>query len=571
MRLKNLSLVVLVSGMIAGGCSSISFLTKSPADKFARIVDDYFSGAYSQQPKADSLHPFPWLSRNADLLDAETAGRVLMDLHSVDTTELSVDDRIDWLQLEAALKRTQRDVSLDMAARNPMQYLTVGGLTWRLSGTRTLSSREWDEILQTLRRAPVALGMGRRQLNGPPPLWINLAANTAGRYAGFLSGAFVAKVKNSAPDSMKNELLEAGNRASEAISQFGHFLSDSLPRGSEIGWRVGTEYYNWLLANVNFLPYTAASMIREGWRVHDETKAALTALARRIDSTKTWQQLVEEMKERHPQPGTIADAYRRESDRVKALLLDKRLVTIPEPETLLFVPTPPSLRETYAWGGYGGIVDRDSVATGRFFVTDVVPGMTDEAIRQKLRIQNYGWITVIALHEGYPGHHLQALYARKNPSKVRSRLGSTYYGEGWALYCENWMARSGFYQNADDSLAWLQMRLWRTARVIVDPSIHTGAMTYEEAVQFMVKEVGLERSAAEAEVNRYTTWPTQAPSYIIGWLEIERLEKEIKAKFGARFNERDFVERVLKVGSLPLELMKRAVWKTYHESMRGSQ
>jgi len=125
------------------------------------------------------------------------------------------------------------------------------------------------------------------------------------------------------------------------------------------------------------------------------------------------------------------------------------------------------------------------------------------------------------------------------------------------------MGRSGFYATADDSLAWLQMRLWRTARVIVDPSVHTGRMTYEQAVQFMVNEVGLERSAAEAEVNRYTTWPTQAPSYIIGWLEIERLRNEIRSKEGAAFSEKKFVETLLGVGSLPLALMRRAVLRQY--------
>ena len=109
----------------------------------------------------------------------------------------------------------------------------------------------------------------------------------------------------------------------------------------------------------------------------------------------------------------------------------------------------------------------------------------------------------------------------------------------------------------------LQMRLWRTARVIIDPSLHTGEMTYEQAVQFFVDEVGLERSAAEAEVTRFTTWPTQAPSYIVGWLEIERLERDVRAALGPRFSEKDFVEKVLQAGPLPLALLRRAVLYDY--------
>jgi uncharacterized protein (DUF885 family) len=143
-------------------------------------------------------------------------------------------------------------------------------------------------------------------------------------------------------------------------------------------------------------------------------------------------------------------------------------------------------------------------------------------------------------------------------------VDNTYYQEGWALYAEQWMGRVGLYEgNPDAQVAQLQMRLWRTARVIVDPSLHTGAMSYEEAVQFFVDEVGLERSAAEAEVNRFTTWPTQAPSYIIGWLEIERLEAELKQELGEQFSEKQFVERVLEAGPLPLALLRRAVRDAY--------
>jgi uncharacterized protein (DUF885 family) len=75
--------------------------------------------------------------------------------------------------------------------------------------------------------------------------------------------------------------------------------------------------------------------------------------------------------------------------------------------------------------------------------------------------------------------------------------------------------------------------------------------------------VGLERSAAEAEVNRFTTWPTQAPSYIVGWLEIERLKREVQQAFGTRFSEKDFVEKVLEAGPLPLALLRRAVLHAY--------
>lgn len=546
-----------VAASFLTACSTSSLLDNSPSAIFDRFVDSYFEGNYRERQVADSSHPFPWLQSDADLRRAVGATNALRDLRAIDTAGLDLEKRIEWLQFEATLKRAIRDTVLREAQRVPGRYLTVGNLYWQMAGDRKPSGREWQVILKAVQDAPKALDLGKHQLVDPPPLWVGLARNTADRYEAFLRGEFPAQVRAKAPDSMKADLIVQGEKAADAIRMFGQYLK-SLNSGTENSWSVGKDHYNWLLAEVHFLRYNADEMIAVGRRVHEETKGALERLARGVDPKKSWKDLVEEMKERHPEPGSIAEAYRRESDRARDLIIAKKLISIPQPETLLFVPTPPALRETYAWAGYGGIEVRDDVPAGRFFVTDVVPEMSDSDREQKLRAQNNGWVTVIALHEGYPGHHLQSLYSRNNPSKVRSRLGNTYFGEGWGLYCEAWMAREGFYKNADDSLAWLQMRLWRTARVIIDPSLHTGQMSYDEAVGFFIDEVGLERSAAEAEVNRYTTWPTQAPSYIIGWLELENLRKTLQDIRQDRYSDREFAETILGIGSLPLELLKRA-------------
>ena len=551
------SLLTLLVSFLTG-CSTSSLLDNSPSGQFDRFVDSYFAGNYRERQVADSSDPFPWLRADAEYRRAVGATNALRDLRAIDTATFGFEKLIEWLQLEAMLKRAIRDTVLREAERVPDRYLTVGGLYWQVAGERKPSGQEWQAILKIVQDAPKALELGKRQLVDPPVLWVRLARNTADRYESFLKDEFVEQVCLKAPDSLQDDLVKHSEEAADAINDFKAFLN-SLNSGTENSWSVGKNHYNWLLTEVHFLPYEADEMIAVGRRVHAETKAALEDLARRVDPAKSWKMLVEEMKGRHPESGTIADAYRRESDRARNLIIAKQLISIPEPETLLFVPTPPALRETYAWAGYGGIEIRNDVPSGRFFVSDVVPGMTEGEQEQKLRAQNNGWVTVIALHEGYPGHHLQSLYSRNNPSMVRSRLGSTYFGEGWGLYCEAWMGREGFYKNADDSLAWLQMRLWRTARVIIDPSLHTGQMTYEEAVRFFMDEVGLEQSAAEAEVNRYTTWPTQAPSYIIGWLELENLRATLRNMKGVGLSDREFAETILGIGSLPLELLKRAV------------
>ncbi len=531
--------------------------------RFERFIDSYLEGPETEEEPGPG-RILAGLDLAEEGREAARATKQLEQLHGIDTTRLVLDQRIDWLLLESVLRRQVYDTVLHRAERSPGNYLTLGNLFWRVAGDHPPTASDWSAARVDLETAPRALALGRRQLKAPPPLWVRLAITSSQRFSEFLGGDFRERVSASAPDSSREVLLTDAAQAVTALDGYAAFLKDTLVAGPDGSWATGAAYYDWVLENVNFLPFTADSLIAEGRRIHTETKLALDSLARALRPGTDWRVLAEELRSRHPEPGAITDAYRHQSHRVQALLIRDDLVRLPPAQELVFVPTPPQLRDTYAWGGYGGLTDRDGVKVGRFFVTDVVPGMRPEEITMKLRAQNNGWISVIALHEGYPGHHLQAVYTSLNPRKLRRHLDNTYYDEGWALYAEHWMGRAGLYDdNPDARFAQLQMRLWRTARVIIDPSLHTGAMTYDQAVQFFVDEVGLERSAAEAEVNRFTTWPTQAPSYIVGWLELERLKTEIQAAVGDRFSEKEFVERVLEGGPLPLALLRRSVLAAY--------
>ncbi|HEV2643261.1 MAG TPA: DUF885 domain-containing protein [Candidatus Elarobacter sp.] len=559
--------VALVALVALGACATATPPAATAAAPSRAAADsarfEHFITSYLAAPRGrrgrGTADPLARLRADAELDAARRASTQLAELRGVDTTQLSVPQRIDWLLLQSALERTVHDTVLHAAENTPARYLTLGNLYFRVLGQRPPTPTDWIAVRGDLRTAPRAMALGRQQLRTPPPLWITLAVNTANSYARFLRGDFAERVRTAAPDSLRPSLLAASDSAATALDAYTAFLCDTLRAGSATSWASGREYYDWVLRNVDFLPYGADTMIAGGRAIHAATRLALDSVAWQIRPGTPWRTLADEMRTRHPEPGQILAAYETASHHVQAFLLHDNLVYLPPNQELVFVPTPPELRETYAWGGYGGIMSRDSIHVGQFFVTDVVPGMTPAQVSEKLRTQNDGWIEVIALHEGYPGHHLQYSYALRNRRPLRHEADNTYSTEGWALYAEHWMARKGYFADPDGRLAQLQMRLWRTARVIIDPSIHTGAMSYDDAVGFFMSEVGLERSAAEAEVNRFTTWPTQAPSYIVGWQEIERMERELQRDLGARFDEKQFIEHLLDQGALPPALLRRAV------------
>ena len=115
------------------------------------------------------------------------------------------------------------------------------------------------------------------------------------------------------------------------------------------------------------------------------------------------------------------------------------------------------------------------------------------------------------------------------------------------------MDRAGFYANPAERLAYLRMKLWRAVRVVVDAGLHAGEMKPSEAVRMLTDIVLLERSAAQAEVRRYMTTPTQPLSYLLGYRKIRAMRNAWVVRHG-RDSEREFHDRFLALGPVPLDL-----------------
>jgi uncharacterized protein (DUF885 family) len=62
---------------------------------------------------------------------------------------------------------------------------------------------------------------------------------------------------------------------------------------------------------------------------------------------------------------------------------------------------------------------------------------------------------------------------------------------------------------------------------------------------------------AEIEIDRYISLPGQALAYMIGMIEIDRARATASERDGASFSLRDFHDRVLALGQLPLPAFRR--------------
>jgi uncharacterized protein (DUF885 family) len=169
-------------------------------------------------------------------------------------------------------------------------------------------------------------------------------------------------------------------------------------------------------------------------------------------------------------------------------------------------------------------------------------------------------VSSVTFHEGVPGHHLQISTAQHIAGMPMLRKTAFYsgYGEGWALYAEQLADELGMYD--DDPLGrvgYLKSELWRACRMVLDTGIHTMGWTREQAIKWKMDNDGSLEGGAVNEVERYCVWPGQAPSYKIGHTVINRLRDAEKARLGARFDIKDFHDRMLNSGAMPLDVLER--------------
>jgi uncharacterized protein (DUF885 family) len=165
----------------------------------------------------------------------------------------------------------------------------------------------------------------------------------------------------------------------------------------------------------------------------------------------------------------------------------------------------------------------------------------------------------LTAHEARPGHEMQfakMIEAGVSVARALFAFNSTNV-EGWGLYAE-WMMLP--HMPADGQLISLQFRLMRAARAFLDPELHMGRITPDEARRVLREDVVLSDGMTEQEVERYMfRAPAQATSYFYGYTRLLELRPQVEKAMGDRFRARAFHDFILAQGLLPPELLKEAV------------
>jgi polyhydroxyalkanoate synthesis regulator phasin len=308
---------------------------------------------------------------------------------------------------------------------------------------------------------------------------------------------------------------------------------------------------------------TPAELIGDALAGYMEIRNEMQALAPLVAAEMGWdlidyRDVIRELKKDQFPYGTILERYQETNTALEAIIREQGIVSIPDRPLAIRLATEaesanirqPHLSQPRFVGNTGELIEflippLPEVPEGE---TPPVSDFSFEAMR---------W--TLSAHEARPGHELQfSAMVEGGVSDARGLFAfNSVNVEGWALYAE---AEVKPYLPLDGQLIGLQGRLWRAARMFLDPMLNTGQISVEEARRILLEDVVLTPASVDAELTRYTFQiPGQATAYLYGYKKLMELKGYAELTLGDRFDLQAYHDFVLAQGLLPPALLARAV------------
>jgi len=536
---------------------SVPIVQAQTPNDLRKLATDYYQWRNENFPVASSdsgLHK--WDNRLTDYsLSAVLARRLqvkdlLTKVQAMNTTGWSKDDRIDWLLFRAQLESVvffNRVINFEET--DPQTYINECS-----NGIFSLLKKEYDtprnralSATARLTQMPALMEQGKKNLNNPVQLYAQLAIDSARSIDSLFNDSLMTLSKDLSA-AEKSDLVKARDAALVSIHGFADWLEKRLP-GMVPFKPMGEENYNYLLQHVYLLPLKAndIEMLGQAELARYRGLEALLPDPSLADPNPARGQNIPK-----DQQAFLAAYESRQAEMIE-FLKTKHLISLPDYLGQFHIRQLPEAFKPTSPGGFmnpPGVYDKDS--SGFYFIPTYNPQSKNFYIRAAIEDPR-----PILGHEGIPGHFLQLSIANHLTNEIRRQHADGIFVEGWALYGEEMLMRSGLYNDNSPGMGQiLRLSRYRAARIGVDVNLHTGRWTFDQAVKYFMEAGGLDREAATGEAAGAAASPTQKITYMVGKWQIMRLLGKYKDQQGPNFRLGQFHDELLRNGSLPLSIVE---------------
>jgi uncharacterized protein (DUF885 family) len=465
-------------------------------------------------------------------------GRVVEDRPRADT--------VDYLLVGSAIARARWELDYVRGwQRNPWFYLdqTLASVFVSLTQPPPFDEARSAEIVRRVQAIPQIIAEGEANLKDPAGPLAQLSIHQLNDIRPRVE-EMARELKPQLTMGSAAELDAAVQAAIQALEGYRAWLEQRLPAMSS-NVAVGRDNYVFFLKHVALIPYTPEqlrAMGRQEW----ERAVAFEAYEKNRNAGLLQLPMAKD------QAAQIAREERQEQE-IRNFLAEKNILTVPAwVQHYRNLPFPAYLAPLAAFG-----------------VADDLTGPTrlkDQAISYiKTPSPDRGYFDLstardprgIIVHEGMPGHYFQKVMSWTNADPIRRHYYDSSANEGIGFYAEEMMLQAGLFEDSPRTreIIYNFMR-FRALRVEVEVKLSTGEFTIEQAAEYFMKTVPLDRATAMEDATFYASVPGVGISYQTGKLQIMKLLAEARLAQGEKFNLREFHDFVWKNGNVPITLLR---------------
>jgi hypothetical protein len=372
---------------------------------------------------------------------------------------------------------------------------------------------------------------------------------------------------------------DAGEYAAEGLEAFGALL-DVLVDDRRIDWRVGPVHHERALRLAVGVTMSAGELEDRARTVLAETRARMLELA-----GARWARL----RPGQPRPESEQALLRAALDDVaaaavpahrlvreardaveeaRAFCADWGALPVPAADSLRVETMPEELRGVAVAFLTGPQPLRPGTG-GTYHLTTVPERWDEEQRRSFLREYHPAQLRSLAVHEAYPGHHLQLMRQAEHPRLARRLLSRGVFVEGWAVTVERAVLDAGFglegtsrVPREDLELIQLRMQLRVAANALLDLGLHAASMTDADATSLLTGAALQEEAEAQGKLLRAKVTSGQLCSYFAGAEELADLRSREERRLGADFDADAHLRALLEHGAPTVPLLADALVAT---------
>ena len=453
---------------------------------------------------------------------------------------------VDYLLVGSAIARARWELDYVRGwQRNPWFYLdqTLASLFVSLTQPPPFDETRSAEIVGRVQAIPRILAEGEANLKDPAGPLAQLSIHQLQDIGPRLE-EMARELKPYLTPATESQLDPAVRAAIRALEEYRGWLQQRLP-GMPSNVAVGRDNYIFFLKHVALIPYSPEQLIAKG-RQEWERAVAFEAYEKNRNSRLPQLALAKD------QATQIATEKRQEQE-IRDFLEEKNILTVPAwVQHYRNLPYPAYLAPLAAFG-----VADDLTGPARLKENATSYIKTPSPDRGYFDLSTARDPRGIIVHEGMPGHYFQKVMSWTNEDPIRRHYYDSSANEGIGFYAEEMMLQAGLFDDSPRTreIIYNFMR-FRALRVEVDVKLSTGEFTIEQAADYFMKTVPLDRATAMEDATFYASVPGIGISYQTGKLQVMKLLAEARLSQGDKFNLREFHDFVWKNGNVPIALLR---------------